>query len=114
MPSRVEKLQKSLASTRRRAKESAERSTNLALTGASCYAAGYITGRYKDTVTVGENETTKEGGVNSLMVIGGLGAAGAAVGMAPQWVGAVGIGLLGGVLAIDGLAKGVKDKLANP
>lgn len=112
MPSKIEKLKATLSRSRARAKKTAERSTNMALTVGSCYAAGYATGRYKEQVTVGETEAGA-GGVNSLTIGGGLIAAGAAVDMVPSWLGAIGVGLLGGTLAIDGLEKGQADAVST-
>ena len=109
MPSKIEKLKATLARSRKKARESAERTTNIALTVGSGYGAGYVTGRYKDTVTVGEDETTKKGGVNTLMIGGGLIAAGAAVDMVPEWLGAMGVGTLTGTLFGEGLKKGQED-----
>lgn len=111
MPSKLEKSRKALTSARKRWKE--ESRLNMALTAASGYGAGYVTGRYPDKVFVGgaNEDGTGEGAWNLFMIGGGLLAAGSAVtAKIPSAVGAAGLGALTGTLYGEGLVKGTEHR----
>lgn len=110
MPSKLDKVKKTLASSRRKAREAREKGTNMALTAGAGWGAGYLHGRYPNAVQLGEDEDTGEGGASMLMIGGGLLAAGGAVSSAvPPWAAAIGLGALTGTLYAEGLASGKED-----